>query len=81
MNFDVVVIGGFGHVGLPLAISLASKGKRVCAFDIDQSHGNVIAQGKMPFMEAGAETILGQVLQSGHLQVSSERSVVSRAHP
>lgn len=79
MSFDVVVIGGFGHVGLPLAISLAGKGKKVCAFDIDRGNGNIIAQGKMPFMEAGAEAILGRVLQSGNLQVSTEPSVVSQA--
>ncbi len=79
MSFEVVVIGGFGHVGLPLAISLASKGKKVCAFDIDHRNGSLIAQGKMPFMEEGAEAILGQVLQSGHLQLSTDPAVVSQA--
>ena len=30
---DVVVVGGCGHVGLPLAIILASKSLKVVAFD------------------------------------------------
>ena len=29
-KYDVCVIGGCGHVGLPLAIAFASKGINVC---------------------------------------------------
>lgn len=79
MNFKVVVIGGSGHVGLPLAISLANKGKKVCAFDVDNQKIDFITQGKMPFMEEGAEEILRQVLQTGHLRLSSDPSVISEA--
>ena len=35
MKYDVVIVGGFGHVGLPLGISLADRGKRVCAVDVN----------------------------------------------
>jgi len=34
---DVVVIGGCGHVGLPLAIAFASRGLRVGIFDLSES--------------------------------------------
>ena len=34
-RFDVVVVGGFGRVGLPLAVTFAAHGKRVCALDVD----------------------------------------------
>ena len=34
---DVVVIGGCGHVGLPLAIAFASRGARVGIFDISEA--------------------------------------------
>jgi len=77
--FDVVVLGGFGHVGLPLAMSLAHKGKRVCAFDINPKAGDLIAQGKMPFHERGAEKLLGEVLRSGCLSLSLDPKVVSEA--
>lgn len=79
MNSEVVVIGGSGHVGLPLAISLANNGKRVCAFDVDSQKVDFISQGKMPFMEEGAEEILRLVLKSGYLRLSSNPSVLSEA--
>ena len=34
---DVVVIGGCGHVGLPLAIAFASRGARLGIFDISET--------------------------------------------
>lgn len=30
---DVCIIGGCGHVGLPLAIMLADSGQHVCIYD------------------------------------------------
>lgn len=75
--FDVVVVGGFGHAGLPLAIAFANKGKKVCAFDINKATGELIRQGRMPFIEEGAEEILGRVLDSGHLKLSLDPSVIS----
>lgn len=79
VNFEVVVVGGFGHVGLPIAISLANKGKVVCAFDVDNRRADFIAQGKMPFIEEGAEEIMHRVLQTGHLKLSADPSVISEA--
>ena len=32
---DICVVGGAGHVGLPLSLVFASKGLRVGIFDID----------------------------------------------
>ena len=77
MPFDVVILGGFGHVGLPLAISLASVGKRVCAFDIDARARDVIASGQMPFREEGAEPLLQDALDSGRLVLSLNPSVIA----
>lgn len=34
--YDVCIIGGLGHAGLPLGISLAEAGKKVVLYDIDQ---------------------------------------------
>ena len=36
-DLDLVIVGGCGHVGLPLALSLAECGYRVGINDIDQS--------------------------------------------
>ena len=77
MTFDVVVVGGFGHAGLPLALSLANKGQRVCALDIHEERGNLLRRGEMPFLEAGAEEILRRVLHSGHLKLSLDPRVIT----
>ena len=34
---DVVVIGGCGHVGLPLALAFADRGARVAIYDVSES--------------------------------------------
>jgi len=77
-EFDVVIIGGFGHVGLPLGITLADAGFTVGLYDIDASKCRVIEAGKMPFTEYGAEPILKRVI-GDTLFVSPDIDCVSRA--
>jgi len=36
-NYDICVIGGAGHVGLPLSIAFAEKGKSVVILDINKA--------------------------------------------
>ncbi len=76
---DVVVVGGGGHVGLPLSIALASRGLRVTAFDIDAATVEQVAGGTMPFREEGAEPVLRDVLSSGTFSITDDPSVVSDA--
>jgi UDP-N-acetyl-D-mannosaminuronic acid dehydrogenase len=77
MVHDVVVVGGFGHVGLPLALALADKGSRVCAVDIDEEALSILREGEMPFVEHGAEEVLERVLRNGSLTLSMDPSVIS----
>ena len=76
---DVVVVGGCGHVGLPLAIVLASKSLQVCAFDLNSNAVANVNSGKMPFDEPGASELLKQVLASKKFSASSDRKVISSA--
>ena len=62
MKYDICVIGGAGHVGLPLAIAFAREGKKVVIYDIDASALRTIEAGRMPFLEEGAEDILKEVI-------------------
>ena len=78
-EYDICVIGGLGHVGLPLGIVFASKGLRVCLQDINEESAEVLRQGRMPFVEYGAEPILKEVLSSGKLTISLEPESVSMA--
>ena len=36
MKADIVIIGGAGHIGLPLGILFANKGKSVILYDKDK---------------------------------------------
>jgi UDP-N-acetyl-D-mannosaminuronic acid dehydrogenase len=77
--FDVVVIGGGGHVGLPLSIMLASKGLKTAIYDISQIAVDKIQSGIMPFWEPGADQLLTEALAAGTLQVFSEPDCISRS--
>src|ERR1700691_151644 len=56
------IVGGCGHVGLPLGIVLASKaGLQVDLLDIDAAKVELVNSGVMPFMERGADELLREV--------------------
>ncbi len=62
-NSKVVIVGGCGHVGLPLGIVLASKGRHdVSLLDVDSAKVEAINSGRMPFLEAGAPALLQKVI-------------------
>ena len=61
-KFDVLIVGGFGHVGLPLGIMLADAGLQVALYDIDVARKQTIEAGQMPFLEYDAEPILQRVI-------------------
>lgn len=77
--YDVCIIGGLGHVGLPLGIALAQSGKKVVLYDINEEAIDTVSQGKMPFMENRAEEILKEVLEK-NLFVSSDRQLISNSY-
>ncbi|HKC71218.1 MAG TPA: nucleotide sugar dehydrogenase, partial [Terriglobales bacterium] len=61
----LVIVGGCGHVGLPLGIVLASKPQaQVMLLDTDAGKVECINSGRMPFLEAGAEAMLRRVVGS-----------------
>ncbi|MBF0479014.1 MAG: nucleotide sugar dehydrogenase [Candidatus Omnitrophica bacterium] len=78
-QYDVCVIGGLGHIGLPLGISLANAGMKVVAYDINKTAIKTIADGKIPFIEAGAEDILRKTLNKNFF-ISSDKKVIRQAH-
>jgi UDP-N-acetyl-D-mannosaminuronic acid dehydrogenase len=77
--YDVVIVGGFGHVGLPLAVSLAGAGRQVCALDINADVEKRIKAGDVPFKEDGCDEILRDSLARGTFHTSLDPTVVSRA--
>jgi UDP-N-acetyl-D-mannosaminuronic acid dehydrogenase len=77
-DVDLVVLGGGGHVGLPLALSFAASGSSVGIYDINQQTLERIARGEMPFLEHGADELLPEVLATGRLSFSNQPSMLSR---
>ena len=55
---DVCVIGGCGHVGLPLALCFSDKGLKVNIYDINEKSIKMVNNGVMPFLENGCEKLL-----------------------
>jgi UDP-N-acetyl-D-mannosaminuronic acid dehydrogenase len=78
-RLDVVVLGGGGHVGLPLSLALAKAGLRVGIYDINQQTLDRIGRGEMPFMESGADELLAELLPTGRLELSAEAEMIGRS--
>jgi len=77
-RYDVMIIGGFGRVGLPLGIMLADVGFQVALYDIDTAKRAKIEAGEMPFIEYDAEPILKRVIGKT-LQVAEGIDEVARS--
>jgi UDP-N-acetyl-D-mannosaminuronic acid dehydrogenase len=77
-SYDVCVVGGCGHVGLPLAITFARGGLRVCVHDLDDAAVAKVRSGRMPFLEEGAEGALREVI-GRTLVVANDAHLVSEA--
>lgn len=74
---DICIVGGCGHVGLPLGLAFADKGKRVVLYDINESSINKVNKGEMPFLENGAEELLSDVLKAKRLKATNDAKVIS----
>lgn len=79
MKHDLCVMGGFGHVGLPLSLAFASRGLSVAALDISEEKCALLASGRMPFIDHGSEEILKTVLRSGSLKLTLDPKAVAES--
>jgi UDP-N-acetyl-D-mannosaminuronic acid dehydrogenase len=75
----VVVVGGGGHVGLPLALVLAESGYLAVALDISNSVVDKINSGAMPFAEEGAQHLLTKMLNSKSFYASTDHKEIRTA--
>jgi UDP-N-acetyl-D-mannosaminuronic acid dehydrogenase len=78
-DFDAAVLGGCGHVGLPLGLVLADSGARVVLYDVNERAAEEVAAGRMPFDEPGAPEVLARVLANGSLTISTDPTVLTRS--
>jgi UDP-N-acetyl-D-mannosaminuronic acid dehydrogenase len=76
---DVVVIGGCGHVGLPLAVAFASRGLSVTVYDVSVTAVALVNAARQPFDEAGLAPLLQEVVADGRLVATTDASYVADA--
>ena len=79
LTADVCVVGGGGHVGLPLSLALADAGMRVVVYDTNEQTVERISRGEMPFRETGADELLARILPTERLSLTSDPSVLRGA--
>lgn len=66
---NIAIIGGLGHVGLPLWLTLGAVGYHCCAVDRDRCKIDSVLALKMPFVEYGAQELLEKTWPTGRLGV------------
>ena len=54
-NRKISIIGGGGHIGLPLSVLLFNQGYKVNLVDINKQNLLLIKKGKAPFYEKDIE--------------------------
>jgi len=75
----IVIMGGCGHVGLPLGIAFAAEGLEVVLYDLDQAAVNLVNDATLPFLEPGAADKLREAVESGRLVATTDPSTLSDA--
>jgi UDP-N-acetyl-D-mannosaminuronic acid dehydrogenase len=80
-NAEITVVGGAGHVGIPLVLALAEAGMRVNVNDLNQELLDVLKDGRLPFIEHRAESVLSKALTRKRLVFTSCADRISTAGP
>jgi len=78
---DLTVVGGAGHVGIPLVLAFAAKGLRVNVNDLNRDNLAALKSGRLPFIEHGAEDLLTGALRGKRLSFTSKPGEISTSGP
>ena len=78
-TYDVCVVGGAGHIGVPLSLVLAESGRKTLILDVNEAALQTMAAGELPFFEEGGKALLQKVLANKALAFSSDPKDVGNA--
>jgi UDP-N-acetyl-D-mannosaminuronic acid dehydrogenase len=81
VHADVTVVGGAGHVGVPLVLAFAEAGMTVNINDINAATLATLRSGKLPFIEHGAAPLLAKALADNRLIFTSSPNAISHSGP
>ena len=69
-NRKISIIGGGGHIGLPLSVLLFNQGYKVNLVDINKQNLQLIKKGKAPFYEKDIEKHLKNTIHNKRFETS-----------
>ena len=75
----LAIVGGCGHVGLPLALAFAAKGHSVDLLDTSPERVALVNSGRMPFHEDDAEPLLAESIRTGRIKATTDAAVLEDA--
>ena len=77
-NTDLSIIGGCGHIGLPLGLAFANKGLNVTLIDNNRNNVKLINKGICPYMEDNADTDLKKNLKKKKIFATSDLKKIKK---
>jgi UDP-N-acetyl-D-mannosaminuronic acid dehydrogenase len=78
---DLTVVGGGGHVGIPLVLAFADAGYRINVHDTNGEVLETLRRGRLPFIEYGGEELLSRALKQDQLLFTSSPAEISPNAP
>ena len=76
---NIAILGGCGHVGLPLGMAFADRGQSVVLCDTNAEAVEMVNQGRMPFREDGAQELLPRLVAGGRLAATLDGKALGTA--
>lgn len=70
------IVGGCGHVGLPLGVKLANAGFRMTLVDINEHSIETVRSGRFPFLEKDGDSQLAVALDNGLVVTGDPKSLL-----
>lgn len=75
----LAIVGGCGHVGLPLGLAFARQGFQVELVDTSAERVAEVNAGRMPFHEEDADALLVDMLRAGRLRATQDAAATEDA--
>src|SRR2546429_4402866 len=75
----LAIVGGCGHVGLPLGLAFARKGYQVDLLDTCAERVAQVNGGRMPFHEDDADALLAEYTKNGRIKATTDTAVLEDA--
>ena len=75
---SVIVIGGAGHIGLPLSLCIANENFPITIYDINKENLKKIKEGIFPYKEEGGKNLLNKILKKKIFSISNHISEIKK---